>query len=355
MGAGGGGGNRGAEFINETNYSNYTNSNYTWRPLISLYREAGGEYWTNNINWLSGNPCQNSWYGLNCGQMVRRQLLEEGGVSEYLIDLSGNALNGPLTTQLGSLSSVEILDMSSNSLYGSLPSQLGKLTNLKFLLFNGNSFTGTIPSEIGMLNKSRTEYINLEHNHFCGPMPPQLKDFNVLTSGNSIGTPCPAPSFSPIRSPTSMPSFSPYPTNTYRPTPTPSQYHHVEDPIWQKSGVWLGLVACVTVALLALGPILLARGFRVCPKKTGVLKKSTTKKSDIEDSHLNDSDGGGGNANITENQRSTFRVGQPNTSDAEVALKALLVAWENRLVNGPLISSLPQDADVSSQNPLHLI
>jgi len=208
-----------------------------------------------------------SWYGLTCSEAQMSGWTAwdavAGNIPEFRVqvDLSDNVLNGTLTTQLGSLMPIEILDMSSNLLYGALPSQLGKLTNLKFLALNGNSFTGTIPSEIGMLNKSITEYINLEDNCFCGEMPSQLQELNILTSGNSLGTPCPVPP------PTSMPTITSNPTITYQPTaPTYRPTIHLEDPlvgvepptaILGTSGMWL---ATLVVGAMLIGiPILLAR------------------------------------------------------------------------------------------------
>lgn len=34
--------------------------------LTELYNDAGGPDWTSNTNWLTGDPCENAWYGVSC-------------------------------------------------------------------------------------------------------------------------------------------------------------------------------------------------------------------------------------------------------------------------------------------------
>ena len=34
--------------------------------LTDLYETTNGDFWTQNDNWLTGDPCDNTWYGITC-------------------------------------------------------------------------------------------------------------------------------------------------------------------------------------------------------------------------------------------------------------------------------------------------
>ncbi len=85
--------------------------------LIALYNATDGANWTNNENWLSGNPL-GEWYGVT-------------------------------TDSLGSVIS---LDLYQNGLSGEIPSGLGRLTNLFDLTLGGNQLSGGIPADLGRLS-----------------------------------------------------------------------------------------------------------------------------------------------------------------------------------------------------------
>ena len=34
--------------------------------LVDLYNTAGGSGWSSNTNWLVGDPCDDSWFGVTC-------------------------------------------------------------------------------------------------------------------------------------------------------------------------------------------------------------------------------------------------------------------------------------------------
>jgi len=34
--------------------------------LVAFYNATLGENWSNSSNWLNGDPCTNSWYGITC-------------------------------------------------------------------------------------------------------------------------------------------------------------------------------------------------------------------------------------------------------------------------------------------------
>jgi hypothetical protein len=36
--------------------------------LEELYNSTNGPSWINSTNWLEGDPCSNSWFGINCSE-----------------------------------------------------------------------------------------------------------------------------------------------------------------------------------------------------------------------------------------------------------------------------------------------
>lgn len=75
------------------------------------------------------------------------------GLGEYLnvLDLSSSQFSGTLTTQLGSLSTVDWLLISDNQFTGTIPSEVGRMRSLNRLQINGNFLTGTVPQELCFL------------------------------------------------------------------------------------------------------------------------------------------------------------------------------------------------------------
>ena len=54
--------------------------------LVDFFYSLGGTGWADNTNWLDGDPCLNSWFGVTCGT---------GDVIVYL-QLPGNNLQGTI-------------------------------------------------------------------------------------------------------------------------------------------------------------------------------------------------------------------------------------------------------------------
>ena len=93
--------------------------------LEVVYRETGGENWTDNTNWLSENQPLSQWHGVTAN--------DEGRVTA--LDLSSNGLSGSVPPSLGySVSELETLDLSDNPmLTGMLPLSLMNLSELQTL------------------------------------------------------------------------------------------------------------------------------------------------------------------------------------------------------------------------------
>ena len=130
--------------------------------LVALYDSTDGDHWTNHSNWLVGDPCDNSWYGIVCGT---NKIVE--------IRLSYNRLTGSIPAQLANLSNLETLDLESNHyLAGNIPPELGNLNNLQKLYLSDTQLTGSIPTELGSLVNLKELY--LEWTNLGGSIPSQF-------------------------------------------------------------------------------------------------------------------------------------------------------------------------------------
>jgi hypothetical protein len=78
------------------------------RVLVSLYEATSGENWFDNDNWLEGDPCENHWYGIQCGQdqggnpTVVRMFVKNSFWVFFIIDSSRLLSDNKLTGQLPS-------------------------------------------------------------------------------------------------------------------------------------------------------------------------------------------------------------------------------------------------------------
>ncbi|KAL2341485.1 hypothetical protein Fmac_009425 [Flemingia macrophylla] len=115
--------------------------------------------WQNTPHsWVGSNPC-GGWEGIGCSN-----------TRIISISLASMGLSGQLTSDIGSLTELEILDLSyNNNLTGPLPSGIGNLRKLKNLSLNLNDFSGTIPAAIG--NLSNLYWLDLADNRLEGPIP----------------------------------------------------------------------------------------------------------------------------------------------------------------------------------------
>ena len=101
--------------------------------LRVLYNETGGADWTNNMNWLSGEPLS-EWYGVTT-------------------DANGR---------------VTILSLSANGLTGTIAAELGVLTtHLTGLYLNDNELTGPIPAALA--NLAQLQVFDISNTGLCAP------------------------------------------------------------------------------------------------------------------------------------------------------------------------------------------
>jgi len=150
------------------------------QTLVNLYNSTNGANWVSNDNWLTGDPCDNGWYGIGCddaGQHVRE------------IDLPNNGLSG-LVPNLSALASLRILSLHYNQLSGSIPS-LSALGNLWVVSLRGNHLSGPIPSLMGLGNLA---YLDLSNNQLSGPVPDAFANgmVQIQLNNNQLSGPIPS-------------------------------------------------------------------------------------------------------------------------------------------------------------------
>ena len=185
--------------------------------LVALYNTTDGLNWVDAENWLTDAPLGN-WYGVDTdtsGRVVRLDLAgrwdsdarediphglsgpvptELGSLTNLeLLNLGTNDMTGPIPTELGNLANLESLSLGNNGLTGPIPTELGNLANLTWLSLGYDGLTGPIPSELG--NLANLEFLYLGYNSLTGPIPPELGNLANLTRlnlyANSLTGPIP--------------------------------------------------------------------------------------------------------------------------------------------------------------------
>lgn len=112
--------------------------------LSIFYLATSGSSWTKNNNWMTGDPCLNTWYGVVC---TNQEVTALSSAANSVYEFSSNNLVGTIPSQLGLLTKLtDALVLTLNSIGGSsVPSELGQLTGLNGISIRSNSFTGSIP------------------------------------------------------------------------------------------------------------------------------------------------------------------------------------------------------------------
>ncbi|CAK8531206.1 unnamed protein product [Lathyrus sativus] len=131
----------------------------------------------------SQDPCGGRWEGIECfnsrvisislsSMDLSGQLSSEiGSLSELqILVLSYNKnLTGPLPAEIGNLKKLKNLQLINCGFSGPIPDTIGNLQQLVFLSLNSNRFSGTIPASIG--NLLSINWLDLAENQLQGPIP----------------------------------------------------------------------------------------------------------------------------------------------------------------------------------------
>ncbi|GAA4823198.1 hypothetical protein GCM10011365_24090 [Marinicella pacifica] len=165
--------------------------------LVALYNSTDGDNWNENTNWLVGDPCDNSWYGITCGvDTVTKIILGAyedgnnltGSIPSDIENLSNlrnlelgfNHLTGTIPPEIGNLSNLEYLDLWNNLIEGQIPQELSQL-NLISLELNSNRLEGNLPDWIGHMTSLRFLFLN--KNKFYGEIPTSYENLIGLVAG----------------------------------------------------------------------------------------------------------------------------------------------------------------------------
>ncbi|KAL6010650.1 hypothetical protein ACLOJK_001087 [Asimina triloba] len=111
--------------------------------------------------------------------MLRGNLPTFAGFSALeSLDLSGNRLEGGVTTQLNGLAALRGLNLSGNRFVGAVPTRLGTGMLLEELQLSRNSFVGAIPDDVG--DYRNLTLIDLSSNILTGRIPDRLSELPKL-------------------------------------------------------------------------------------------------------------------------------------------------------------------------------
>jgi hypothetical protein len=122
-----------------------------------------------------------TWYGVVCVHDSPPLGLLQG------LNLSSNSLSNALHHEIGLLGSdLRTLDLSNNAIGGPLPETISKLANLDGLFLGSNLFISTMPSSITQLYSLTSLYIN--DCLLRGSIPTELPDLtNLVALGLHVG------------------------------------------------------------------------------------------------------------------------------------------------------------------------
>ena len=158
-------------------YSNCcTSATMDRQALLELYEATGGDGWSNNSGWGSGEL--SGWYGV--------QTDGQGRVTR--IDLYKNNLRGQLPASIGQLTKLRYINLKGNALTGNIPSTIGDLASLEWLILSGNLSVKEPPKEL--FRPYHPGKSDRATNDFSGAIPASIGNLQNLKrfelSGSSI-------------------------------------------------------------------------------------------------------------------------------------------------------------------------
>jgi Leucine-rich repeat (LRR) protein len=146
--------------------------------LGAIFRSCGGANWLRKRGWMTDADL-GDWEGVTVGA--------EGRVTE--LELGRNNLAGPLPSELGQLSALQVLHLDKNNLTAPIPADLGQLGALTYLNLANNQLSGFIPAELQRLGALKTIYV--QNNQLSGQeaLRLHLREHNPRCrfSGSNLG------------------------------------------------------------------------------------------------------------------------------------------------------------------------
>ncbi|KAG0589138.1 hypothetical protein M758_2G248500 [Ceratodon purpureus] len=126
-----------------------------------------------------GNMTLLNYLELNNNELTGDIPSELGCLTDLFdLKLSENGLTGPIPQNISSLAALNFLDLHGNKLNGSILPDLQKLTNLTSLNLSSNFFSGAIPDEIGLI--FNLDKLDLSKNNLSGPIPHSIGNLEHL-------------------------------------------------------------------------------------------------------------------------------------------------------------------------------
>ncbi|KAJ7553781.1 hypothetical protein O6H91_06G112600 [Diphasiastrum complanatum] len=175
-----------AGILNLVCYKLFFASASTTESDVTALKSVLTAWQTSRLNWTGNDPCGLHWQGVKCDGATNTRItqlsLGEVGIQGRLLrsigglmnlvslDLSFNQmLTGPLPTELGNLTKLQMLNLQSCGFTGSIPAEFGNLAQLEFLALNDNHLDGNIPSSLGKLRS--VSWFDLSQNLLSGNIP----------------------------------------------------------------------------------------------------------------------------------------------------------------------------------------
>jgi len=152
--------------------------------LRDFYNTTNGRAWTYSTNWLTGDPCDNKWYGIKC---------VNGHVDA--LDFILNNLIGELPSSIGNLTYVTQVNLDCfNKIGGRLPDSISLMTKVFVWTMASDPLVGPLPVPGFCTMKNSLQILHLGGAKFTGQIPECLSFMATRNCGlESIAWKCPIP------------------------------------------------------------------------------------------------------------------------------------------------------------------
>ncbi|XP_008798481.1 receptor protein kinase TMK1-like [Phoenix dactylifera] len=128
-------------------------------------------------SWKGNDPCGGGWPGISC----------DSGGNITVINFPKMGLNGTISPDFGSITSLQKLLLSNNNLTGTIPSTLTKLPSLKELDVSSNFLWGQVPSFSKSIAVNTSGNPNIGKNDGTAPAPAGASG-GPISDSNSTGS-----------------------------------------------------------------------------------------------------------------------------------------------------------------------
>jgi len=149
--------------------------------LSLLFFSMGGEGWDDDF-FFASTPNVCDWTKQKLYTGIFAEIRQEGVICSageiIAIELPLNKLSGPLPSELGLMTRLQVLGMAQNLINGNIPEEIGNMSELVIISFENNFLEGNIPASLGNLNKLSTFAVS--QNTMDGPIPDSFSGLTAL-------------------------------------------------------------------------------------------------------------------------------------------------------------------------------